>query len=44
MADHVIVQKDEIGIGRKHGRLIPRKREREITLLPDCFDADRTPQ
>jgi hypothetical protein len=44
MADRAIVQKEEIGVVRMQGTRVRHKREREITLLPDCFDACRTPQ
>lgn len=44
MADRDIVQKDEIAIVRRECRRVLRKRESEITLLSDCFDAFRTSQ
>lgn len=44
MADRRIVQKEEIVLVRTQCGRVLHKREREITLLPDCFDAYRTPQ
>jgi hypothetical protein len=44
MADCGIVQKAEIVIVRSHCGSVRPKREREITLLSDCFDSLRTPK
>jgi hypothetical protein len=44
MADRGIVQKDEIVLVRLQCRDLRRKREREITLLPDCLRSSRTPK
>ena len=44
MADCALVQKDEIRVVRMQWTRILRKRERQITLLSDCFAAYRTPK
>jgi hypothetical protein len=44
MADCGIVQKEEIVVVHMQCGRVRRKRERQIGLLSDCFDASRTPK